>query len=108
MQSLVHNQLSKFGNIYMLVISISKSFIPPILKVVSPFRKYLIYFSPLGFVLQKNYDSETSEFKLHSFRAFRQYLTGKSQRLVEEQHQFFNLVHVVFERTLDSLLSVNV
>ena len=54
----------------MFVISKSKSFIPQILKVVSPLGKKLIYFSPLGFVIQKNYDSETSEFNFHSFRAF--------------------------------------
>ena len=35
-----------------------------------PFGKKLIYFGPMGFVIQKNYDSETPEFKLHSFRAF--------------------------------------
>ena len=62
----------------MFVISSSKSFIPRILKVVSPLRKTLIHFSPLGFEIQKNYDSETSEFKFHSFRAFQRYLTDKN------------------------------
>ena len=54
----------------MPVISNSKSFIPQTLKVVSPLGKSLIYFSPLEFVTQKNYDSETSKFKLYSFRGF--------------------------------------
>ena len=84
----------------MFVISNSKNFIPQILKVVSPLGKNLIYFSPLGFVIQKNCDSETSEFKLHSFRAFQRYQIDKNPD--EEQHQFFNLVHVVFKRTLRS------
>ena len=53
-------------------------FIPQILKVVSHCEKKLIYFSLLGFVIQKSYDSETSEFKLHSFRAFQRYLTDKN------------------------------
>ena len=79
-------QLSKFGNIHIFVTSNSRSFIPQILKVVSPLGKKLIYFSPLGFVIQKNYDSEMSGFKPHSFRAF-------------EQHQFFNSVHIAFECT---------
>ena len=68
LQSLVHIQLGKFG----------KSFIPQILKVVKPLGKKLIYFSHWGFVIQKNYDSETSEYKLHSFRAFQRYLTDKN------------------------------
>ena len=79
-------QLRKFENIY-IVISNSKSFVPQILKVVSPFGKKLIYFSPLGSVIQIDYDSETSEFKLHSFRVFERYLTDKNP--IEEQHQFF-------------------
>ena len=62
----------------MFVISNSKSFIPQILKVVSPLGKKLIYFSHLGFMIQKNFDSEASEFKLHSFRAFQRYLTDKN------------------------------
>ena len=84
MLSLVHIQSwwrqgksSKFGNIYMFVIRNRKSFIPQILKFVSPLGKKFIYFSPLGFEIQKNYDSETSEFKLHSFRTFQWYLTDK-------------------------------
>ena len=69
-QSLVHIQFTKFWNIYMFVIDNSKSFIPQILKVMSPLVEKLIYFSPLGFLIEKNYASEISEFKLHSFRAF--------------------------------------
>ena len=45
-QSLVHIQLRKFGNNYMFVISNNKSFMPQILKVVSPLGKNLIYFVP--------------------------------------------------------------
>ena len=40
--------------------------------------KKLFSFSPLGFEIQNDYDSETSEFKLHSFRAFQRYLTNKN------------------------------
>ena len=40
--------------------------------------KKLIYSSPLRFMIQKNYDSKTSEFMLHSFRAFQRYRTNKS------------------------------
>ena len=84
----------------MFVISNGKSFIPQILKVVSPLGEKLINFSPLGFVIQKNYDSETSEFKLHSFRAFQQYLTDKnpthSQRTGSvfqfSAHSFLNVI----------------
>ena len=75
MQSLVHIKLSKFENVYMFVISNSKDFITQIFKVVSPLG---IYFSSLGFVLQKNCGSETPEFKLHSFRAFQRYPTDKN------------------------------
>ena len=57
----------------MFMIKNSKSFIAQILKVVSPLGKKLIFFSLLGFEIQKNYDSETSKFKLHSFRAFQLY-----------------------------------
>ena len=53
-------------------------FISQILKAVKSLGKKLIYSSPLGFVIQKNYDSETSEFKLHSFRAFQRYLTDEN------------------------------
>ena len=77
MQSLIHIQSSKVGNIYMFVISNRKSFIPQISKFVSFLGEKLIYSSPLGFEIQKNYDSETSQFKLHSFRAFQRYLTDK-------------------------------
>ena len=56
-----------------------------ILKVVSPLGEKAHIF--LGFEIQRNYDSETLEFKLHSFRAFQQYLTDK--RMVEEHYQFF-------------------
>ena len=62
----------------MFVISNGKSLIPQILKVVSSLGEKLFYFSPLGFLIQKNYDSETSEFKLHSFRAFQRYLTDQN------------------------------
>ena len=55
-----------------------KRIIPQILKVVSPSGTKLISFSLLGFVIQKNYYSETSEFKLHSFRAFKGYPTDKN------------------------------
>ena len=36
------------------------------------------FLSPLGFEVQGNYDSETSGFKRHSFRAFQLYLTDKN------------------------------
>ena len=49
-----------------------------ILKVVSPLGKKLFSFSPLGLEIQKDYDSEISEFKLQSFRAFQRYLTDKN------------------------------
>ena len=62
----------------MFVISCSKSFIPQVLKVASSLGKKLIYFSSLGFVIWKNYDSKTSELKLHSFRAFQRYLTDNN------------------------------
>ena len=55
----------------------NKSFIAQILKVVSPLGEKLIFSSPLGVEIQKNYDSETLEFKLHSFRAFQLYVTNK-------------------------------
>ena len=49
---------------------------------------------------KNNHESETLEFKLHSFRASQRYLAHKNptriQHMVEEQHQFFNLVQVVF------------
>ena len=77
-QSLVHTQVSKFGNIYTYMIRNGKSFIAQILKVVSPLGKRLIFFSPLEFKIKKNYDSETLDFKLHSFRAFQRYLTDKN------------------------------
>ena len=67
MQSLVQIQVSKFGNIYTFVIRSSKSFIPQILKVLSPLEKKTNIFSPLGFEIQKNYGSEAIEFKRHSF-----------------------------------------
>ena len=41
------------------VIRNSKRFSPQILKVVSPLGKKLIFFSPLGFEIQKNYDPES-------------------------------------------------
>ena len=44
----------------------------------SPGKKHFS-FSHQGFEIQKDYDSETSEFKLHSFRAFRQHLTDKDR-----------------------------
>ena len=54
--------------------------------------------------MQNNPESETLEFKLHSFRASQRYLAHKNpthiQHMVEEQHQFFNLVHVVFLNVL--------
>ena len=90
----------------MFSISNSKSFIPQILKVVGPLRKKLIYFSSLEFLIQKNYDSETSEFKHHSFRAFQQYLAdrnpthGRGAALIFQS----DLVQVVFQHTLDQLL----
>ena len=62
----------------MFVISKSKSVISQILKVVRALGKELIYFSLLGSVIQKNHDSETSEYKLYSFRAFQRYLTDKN------------------------------
>ena len=34
--------------------------------------------SYLGFEIQKNFDSETLELKLHSFRGFQPYLTDKN------------------------------
>ena len=79
----------------MFVTRNSKSFIPQILKAVSPLGKKLMYFSPLGFEIQKNYDSGTSEFKLHSFRAFQRYLNNKTPK-VKEQLQFFNLKSVPY------------
>ena len=52
----------------------------------------------------RNLESETLEFKLHSFRASRRYLAHKNpthiQHMVEEQHQFFNSVHVIFLNVL--------
>ena len=84
----------------MFVISNSKSFIPQILKAVCPLGIKLIYYSPLGFVIQKNYDSETSEFNLNSFSAFQRYLTDKNPAHGRGAASFFfNLVRVVFERT---------
>ena len=65
---------------YVFVMSNSKSFIPQILKVVYPLGEKLIYYSSLGFVIQKNCDSETSDFKLSLFRAFQRYLTDKNPR----------------------------
>ena len=38
----------------------------------------LIYFSSLEFEIQKDCDSETSEFKLDLFRAFQRHLTNKN------------------------------
>ena len=55
-----------------------KSFIPEILKLVSLLGKKLIYFSPLGFEIQKKYDSESSEFELNSFNASQRRLTDKN------------------------------
>ena len=62
----------------MSMISISKSFILHVLKVVSPLGKKFVYYSPLGSMIQKDYDSESSGFELHSFRDFQQYLTEKN------------------------------
>ena len=80
----------------MFVINNSKSFIPQILKIVSSLGEKLIYFSPLGFVMEQNCDSKTflKEFKLNSFRAYQRYLIDKIQHRVQEQHHFFNFVHV--------------
>ena len=54
--------------------------------------------------MYKNPESETLEFKLHAFRASQRYLAHKNpthiQHMVEEQHQLFNLVHVVFFNVL--------
>ena len=50
--------------------------------------------------MQNNHESETLEFKFHSFRASQRYLAHKNpthiQHMVEEHHQFFNLAHVIF------------
>ena len=46
--------------------------------VVNSLGKKLINFSPLRLVIQKNYDPETSEFKVHSFRALRRYVNDKN------------------------------
>ena len=40
--------------IWKYLLGIGKSFIAQILKVVSPLRKKLVCFSPLGFEIQKN------------------------------------------------------
>ena len=61
---------NKLGNFYIFVISNSHSFIPQVFKVVGPLGKKIIFFSPLGFEIQKNNDYKASKFKLHSFRAF--------------------------------------
>ena len=51
--------------------------------------------------MKNNHGSETLEFKLHSFRASQRYLAHKNpthiQHMVEDQHQFFNLVRVAFK-----------
>ena len=51
-----------------------RSFIAQILKVVSSLGK------KAHLKIQKNYDSETSEFRLHSFRAFQQHLADKKPK----------------------------
>ena len=57
---------NKLGNFYIFVISDSQSIISQILKVVGPKGKKIIFFSPLGFEIQKNNDYQTSEFKHYS------------------------------------------
>ena len=70
---------NKLGNFYIFVISNSQSFSPQILEVVGALGEKIIFFSPLGFEIQKNSDYQTTKFKLHSFRAFERYLTDKIQ-----------------------------
>ena len=55
-------------------------------------RKKFIFFSPLGFEIQKNLYTETLAFKLHSFRAFQRYLTDKNPTHGREQYQFLNVL----------------
>ena len=85
------------------MISNSQRFICEILKVAGQLGKKLFSFGPLRFKIQKDYDSETSEFKIHSFRVFQRYLTYKSgPNRSRNSITFFNSVHVVFESTLVS------
>ena len=88
----------------MFVISNSKSFLPQILKVVSPLGEKLIYFSPLAFVIRKNHDFETSEFKLCSFRAFQQYLTDKNSSHGRRAASFFQFSADNFQMYLRTFL----
>ena len=82
------------------MISKGQSFISGILRVVNPLGKNNIFFSLLRFEIQKNYDFEILKFKVHSFIPLDLYVSGKDiQHMVEKQHQFFNLVHVIYERT---------
>ena len=75
-----------------------KSFIPQIFKVVSPLgKKEHIFFSPLEFKIQNNYDSETLELKLHSFRALQRHLTDKNPTNGQGTVSVSNLVQTVFE-----------
>ena len=68
-------QVSKFGSIYMFVISNSKSLIPQSLKVVSPLRKKLIFLVSWAVKYKRITILESLEFRLQSFRAFQRYLT---------------------------------
>ena len=110
MQSLVHIQSGKFRNIYMFVISNRKSFIPQILKVASPLRKKLIYFSPLGFEIQKNITIVKPE-NLSSTRSelfndiFR---TDKNPTHSWGTASIFQFSDIVFERTLIILMAIKI
>ena len=75
----------------MFVISKGQNFISAILKVVNPLVKQINFFSLLRFEIQNNYKFETLKFKLHSFIPLELHVN-------EQQHQFFDLVYVIYER----------
>ena len=87
------------------MISNSLSFISGILRIVSPLGKKFIFCSLLRFEIRKNYDFQTLRFKLHSFIPLKLYVNGKDPTHGRETASVFNLIHVIYERTLMDYLS---
>ena len=65
-----------------------------------------IFFSPLGFDIQRDFDLETSKITLHSIRAPKRYQNEIIWSMIMTQQEFENLVHTISARTLVTVAQV--
>ena len=68
---------------------------------MDPLGEAFEFFIPLGIQIEKDFNYVNTRIKFHSFRALKRYLKEKSLTHDLKKHQFENLLHRIFKRTIN-------